>query len=71
MGVILETWYRGPVDLKELRSLVTLAEVGSISMAAERLHLSPPAIHKQLINPIISIQTRPPGVRGLHIGCPA
>ncbi len=23
------------------------------------------------INTIISIQTRPPGVRGLHIGCPA
>jgi DNA-binding transcriptional LysR family regulator len=36
------------VELKELRSLVALAELGSISLAAEHLHLSPPAIHKQL-----------------------
>jgi DNA-binding transcriptional LysR family regulator len=36
------------VELKELRSLVALSELGSISLAAEQLHLSPPAIHKQL-----------------------
>lgn len=36
------------VELKELRSLVALSELGSISLVAERLHLSPPAIHKQL-----------------------
>jgi DNA-binding transcriptional LysR family regulator len=36
------------MDLKELRSLVALSELGSISAAAARLHLSPPAIHKQL-----------------------
>jgi DNA-binding transcriptional LysR family regulator len=36
------------VELRELRSLVALSELGSISVAAERLHLSPPAIHKQL-----------------------
>jgi DNA-binding transcriptional LysR family regulator len=36
------------VELKELRSLVALSELGNISRVAERLHLSPPAIHKQL-----------------------
>jgi DNA-binding transcriptional LysR family regulator len=36
------------VELKELRSLLALSELGSISLAAEQLHLSPPAIHKQL-----------------------
>ncbi len=36
------------MELKELRSLVALSELGSISQAAGHLHLSPPAIHKQL-----------------------
>lgn len=36
------------MELKELRSLVALSELGSISLVARRLHLSPPAIHKQL-----------------------
>jgi DNA-binding transcriptional LysR family regulator len=36
------------VEIKELRSLVALSELGSISLAASQLHLSPPAIHKQL-----------------------
>lgn len=36
------------VELKELRGLVALSELGSISAAAAQLHLSPPAIHKQL-----------------------
>ena len=36
------------VEMKELRSLVALSELGSISLVAGRLHLSPPAIHKQL-----------------------
>lgn len=36
------------MELKELRSLIALSELGSISRVAERLHLSPPAIHKQL-----------------------
>jgi DNA-binding transcriptional LysR family regulator len=36
------------VEFKELRSLVALSELGSISLAAEQLNLSPPAIHKQL-----------------------
>lgn len=36
------------MELKELRSLVTLADLGSITMTAEKLHLSPAAIHKQL-----------------------
>lgn len=36
------------MDIKELRSLVALSELGSITLAAAQLHLSPPAIHKQL-----------------------
>src|ERR1043166_1666315 len=36
------------MEFRQLRSLVTLAELGSITAAAERLNLSPPAIHKQL-----------------------
>ena len=36
------------MELKELRCLVALSELGSISLVAEQLHLSPPAIHKQL-----------------------
>ena len=36
------------MDLRELRSFATLAELGSITRAAEKLHLTPPAIHKQL-----------------------
>lgn len=36
------------VELKELRSLVVLSELGSITLTAQRLHLSPAAIHKQL-----------------------
>jgi len=36
------------MEFRELRSLIALADLGSIARAAERLHLSPPAIHKQL-----------------------
>lgn len=36
------------MELKEVRSLLKVSEVGSISLAAEHLHLSPPAVHKQL-----------------------
>jgi DNA-binding transcriptional LysR family regulator len=36
------------MELKELRSLVALSELGSISVVAQHLHLSSPAIHKQL-----------------------
>jgi DNA-binding transcriptional LysR family regulator len=36
------------MEFRQLRSLVTLADLGSIAAAAQRLHLSPPAIHKQL-----------------------
>jgi DNA-binding transcriptional LysR family regulator len=36
------------MELKELRCLVALSELCSISLVAEQLHLSPPAIHKQL-----------------------
>jgi DNA-binding transcriptional LysR family regulator len=36
------------MELREIRSLVAISKLGSISLAAEHLHLSPPAIHKQL-----------------------
>jgi DNA-binding transcriptional LysR family regulator len=36
------------VELRELRSLVVLAETGSIIKTAQKLHLSGPAIHKQI-----------------------
>jgi DNA-binding transcriptional LysR family regulator len=36
------------MELKELRSLAALSDLGSITAAAAHLHLSPAAIHKQL-----------------------
>jgi DNA-binding transcriptional LysR family regulator len=36
------------VELREFRSLVALAETGSILQAAQRCHLSPAAVHKHL-----------------------
>lgn len=36
------------MEFRELRSLVTLAELASITLTAEKLCLSPGAIHKQL-----------------------
>lgn len=36
------------MELKELRGLIALAELGTLTLAAEHLHLSPAAIHKQL-----------------------
>jgi DNA-binding transcriptional LysR family regulator len=36
------------MELRELRSLVALADLGGIARASEKLHLSAPAIHKQL-----------------------
>jgi DNA-binding transcriptional LysR family regulator len=36
------------MELRELRSLVAVAETGSILLAAERCHLSPAAVHKHL-----------------------
>lgn len=36
------------MGLRELRSLATVADLGSITRTAEKLNLTPPAIHKQL-----------------------
>lgn len=36
------------MELRSLRSLVALAEIGSLVRTAERIHLSPAAVHKQL-----------------------
>ncbi len=46
------------MDLWSLRSLVTLAKTNSITKAAELLHLSPAAIHKQLKNLESALETR-------------
>lgn len=35
-------------ELNQLRCLLAVSESGSISLAVNHLHLSPPAIHKQL-----------------------
>lgn len=38
------------ITLKQLRALLTVVETGSLTLAAERLHLTPPTIHSQLKN---------------------
>ena len=38
------------ITLRQLRSLVAVAETGSIAAAAERLHLTAPAVHAQIRN---------------------
>lgn len=38
------------LTLKQLRVLLAVAETGSLTLAAERLHQSPPAIHSQIKN---------------------
>lgn len=39
---------RAPLDLKQLRAIVTVAEVGSVTRAAELLHLVQPAVTRQI-----------------------
>ena len=36
------------MELHELRSFVALADLGGLAKVAEKLRLSPPAVHKQL-----------------------
>src|SRR3954465_14315728 len=36
------------LDLKQLRALITVAEVGSVTRAAELLHLVQPAVTRQI-----------------------
>lgn len=36
------------MDLRQIRSLAMLADVGGLTAAAQRLHVSPAAVHKQL-----------------------
>lgn len=36
------------MDLKKLRALIAIAETGSVSRAAELLHIVQPAVSKQL-----------------------
>jgi DNA-binding transcriptional LysR family regulator len=44
----VKAWYFAVVELNQLRSLVAVSELGRISQAADHLHRSPSAIHKQL-----------------------
>src|ERR1700730_16237928 len=37
-----------PVDVKQLKALVTVVEVGSVTRAAELLHLVQPAVTRQI-----------------------
>ncbi len=45
------------MDLRQIRSFVTLAKLSNITKTAETLHLSPAAIHKQLKNLEEELQT--------------
>ncbi|RYI80752.1 MAG: LysR family transcriptional regulator, partial [Acetobacteraceae bacterium] len=40
--------YLGPMDLKQLRTFREVAEAGSLSRAADRLHLAQPALSRQI-----------------------
>ncbi len=46
------------MDLRGLRSFVTLAKLNNITRTAETLHLSPAAVHKQLKNLEEELETR-------------
>ena len=38
------------MDLRHVRTFVTVAEVGTVSRAAERLHVAQPALSRQIAN---------------------
>jgi DNA-binding transcriptional LysR family regulator len=40
----------GKMDLRHVRTFVTVAEVGTVSRAAERLHVAQPALSRQIAN---------------------
>jgi DNA-binding transcriptional LysR family regulator len=50
--------YNLAVELRDLRSFVTVARLNSISKAAAALHLTPAAVHKQLKNLEFELDTR-------------
>ncbi|MFI0858581.1 LysR family transcriptional regulator, partial [Streptomyces sp. NPDC021098] len=39
---------KAPMDVKQLKALITVAEVGSVTRAAELLHLVQPAVTRQI-----------------------
>jgi DNA-binding transcriptional LysR family regulator len=57
------------MEFRELRSLVALADLGGIARAAEKLHLSAPAIHKQLklLESELGVQLYEKVGRNLHL----
>jgi len=57
------------VEFNQLRSLLAVSELSSISLAADHLHLSPPAIHKQLklLESELGVQLYEKVGRSLHL----
>jgi DNA-binding transcriptional LysR family regulator len=44
-------WYQEPaMDLRHIRTFVTVAELGTVSKAASRLHVAQPALSRQIAN---------------------
>ncbi len=41
-------WYKGVMDLRQLRTFVTIAELGTMSKAALRLRIAQPALSRQI-----------------------
>ena len=43
-------WYKAGMDLRHIRTFVTVAELGTVSRAALRLRIAQPALSRQLID---------------------
>ena len=43
-------WHKAIMDLRHARTFVTVAELGSVSKAALRLHIAQPALSRQIGN---------------------
>jgi DNA-binding transcriptional LysR family regulator len=48
---MMPLWHKeGSLDLRHVRTFVTVAEIGTVSKAAERLHVAQPALSRQIAN---------------------